>query len=112
MTGIFDLLLEPFDPKKHKPKDVGLGGPSTEYLATEEAPSGGFWNIPQIWYDRNGTPHLLDADAAWMMARDYEAATGKRFPRFETPGAGSFNAMNRSAQGGGALGLLADWGKR
>lgn len=103
--------FEPFDPSKHTPKDVGLGGPSTEYLITENAPDGGFWNIPSIWWDKKGNPtHIKDREQALALARHYEETTGKRFPRYGTPGAGSFAAMNRSAMGGASQGGLARYG--
>lgn len=101
------INLEPFDPAKHKPTDVGLGGPSTEYLMTEESPDAQFWNIPGIWWDANGKPVMADPDQAWAFAEEYEKRTGRRFPRFNSPGAGSFSAMNRSAMGGAMNGKIA-----
>ncbi len=100
-------MFEPFDPTKHKEQDVGLGGMSTEYIATETSPDGDFWNIPTIWFDASGKAAKVDRYNAYALAQEYETRTGKRFPRFKTPGAGSFAAMNRSAQGGANLGALA-----
>ena len=105
-------MLEPFDPSKHTEMDIGLGGPSTEYIATENAPDGGFWNIPTIWFDKGGKPLKLDNYNSAIMAREYEDKTGKMFPRFKTPGAGSFAAMNRSAMGGANQGSLATFSGR
>lgn len=112
LASVAPNFVRPFDPAKDSPRDVGLGGPSTEYLITEQAPDGSFWNIPSIWWDRDGAPILLDADAAMQMAVDYEARTGHKFPRFSSPGAGAFSAMNRSAMGGAtdnALASLNGW---
>ncbi len=97
--------LAPFDPSKHKARDVGLGGPSTEYLATEHDPSGKVMNYPTIWWDKAGNPQVLDADAAYDQALRYEQATQRAFPRFPSVPAAEFSAMNRSALGGGNSGL-------
>ncbi len=110
--GLLDFFMEPFDKERHESKDVGLGGQSTEYLATERAPDGGFWNIPMIWYSPDGKPVKVGIDQAYQMAVEHEKRTGQRFPRYDSPGAGSFSAMNRSAMGGGQNGLLTDWGRR
>lgn len=102
-------LLVPFDPQQHQPRDVGLGGPSTEYLATGDDGSGGVWNIPLIWWDDKGDPHLMEYDDAMMFAQQYEAQTGKRFPRYQSEGAASEMAMNRSAMGGASQNALAQF---
>lgn len=106
--GLFNniLGLEPFDPAKHSPQDVGLGGMSTEYLATDYDLEGRPFNYPTIWFDQSGKAYHLP-DQAFSLAIDYEAATGKRFPRFDEVGQGAYSAMNRSAMGGAAQGLLA-----
>jgi|GEM_PF-4843047 len=98
------IKLRPFDPRQDQPQDMGLGGLSTEYTVTNRAPDGGFWNIPSIWWDAEGRPSLVDADAAQQFALDYEARTGRRFERIPDEGAASFRAMNKSAMGGGLLG--------
>jgi len=95
--------LRPFDPQRDKPVDMGLGGLSTEYTVTNRAPDGGYWNIPSIWWDKDGRPSLVDADAAQQFAQDYEKRTGQRFERIPDEGAAGFRAMNRSAMGGGLL---------
>lgn len=92
--------LRPYDPAVNKPQDVGLGGPSTEYLATANDPYGQPFNYPQIWYDMNGNPHLLEGDAAYNQAVDYEVNSGVRFPRYDTMGAAETFAQNRSIVGG------------
>jgi hypothetical protein len=76
-------IFEPFNPSKHKPKDVGLGGLSTEYLVTQDAPDGSVWVIPSIWWDQSGEPMLIeDQEQIQKLAQEYEAATGSLFPRF------------------------------
>ncbi|AUQ95942.1 hypothetical protein PhaeoP66_03200 [Phaeobacter inhibens] len=101
--------LRPYDPDAHAPRDLGFGGQSTEYLTTNDAPDGGAWNIPQVWWTGAGAPVVLGPDQAQNTAIDYERVTGRKFPRFETPGAGSFAAMNRSAAGGAQTNPLASF---
>ena len=76
--------LIPFDPSKHEPVDLGLGGLSTEYLASEYAPSNGVWNIPTIWFnsETNEPVYFENIDEAWEISRAYELSTGNMFPRF------------------------------
>jgi len=94
--------LVPFDPKKHKPISTVAGGTATEYLASETAPDGGAWNIPQIWFDsETNKPKLLTGDKAWNQAFEYEERTGKKFPRFESIKEAVDSARSRS-NGGGA----------
>ena len=62
----------PFDPKKHKPVDAGSGKKMTEFLATEIAGDGQVVDLSSP--DDRGT--------ATQLAKQYEAATGKKFPRF------------------------------
>jgi hypothetical protein len=58
--------LVPFDKDIHTPRDVGFGGPSTEYTMTVDAPDGQVAVIPSIWWDTNGEPVVLDQrEAAW-----------------------------------------------
>jgi len=103
----FMALLRPFDPAKDKPKDVGFGGPSTEYLATAKSPDGGAWNYPQIWWTPDGKPIVLEGDAAWNEAQRYEGKTGERFPRYDNILAAIEAAMHRSAMGGAGKKKLA-----
>eukprot|EP00481_Brizalina_sp_1-RS-2013_P001474 TRINITY_DN3693_c0_g1_i1.p1 TRINITY_DN3693_c0_g1~~TRINITY_DN3693_c0_g1_i1.p1 ORF type:complete len:123 (-),score=19.81 TRINITY_DN3693_c0_g1_i1:41-409(-) len=68
--------LEPFDYNKHKPQDVGLGGPSTEYLVTLDSPDGGVWVVPSIWWDEEGNPTLVEnQDKVFEIAKQYEKET-------------------------------------
>ena len=99
--------LSPYDPAVNTPRDIGLGGPSTEYLATEYDPQGQVMNYPTIWWDKQGNPTLLDPDAAYNQALAYEQNALKYFPRFPNIGAAEFAAENRSAMGGGDVGSLA-----
>lgn len=93
--------LVPFDPKKHKPISTVGGGSATEYLASETAPDGGAWNIPQIWFDsETNKPTLLTGDRAWNQAADYEYKTGEKFPRFKSIEEAVEAARGRSKSGG------------
>lgn len=93
--------LEPFNPKKHKPIDTIGNMKSTEYLASEQSPEGGAWNIPNIWFDsKTGKPRLLTGDKAWNEAFSYEKRTGKKFPRFKSIKEAVDSAKSRSKQGG------------
>ena len=111
MAGNLDKIVaallgpKPFNPETNTPRDVGLGGPSTEYIATSQDENGVPFNFPRIWWT-NGEPMLLPEEEARYRALQYEQATGERFPRFDTFGAGGFSAMNRSAMGGAQLGPL------
>lgn len=98
--------LKPFDPAVNTPQEVGLGGPSTEYLTGSQDPWGNEFNYPRIWWI-DGQPVLLSPEAAYEQALKYEAATGKLFPRYRNSGAADFAAQNRSALGGAEKSLLA-----
>jgi len=107
--------LRPFDYKKDTPKDVGLGGPSTEYLITLDSPDGGVWVIPSIWWDKKGKPTLLDPKVegnqkkAFDLAKQYEKDTGKKFPRYDKGAYGQADnfAIKRSHEGGASSSYLA-----
>ena len=102
--------LEPFDYTKHKPQDVGLGGPSTEYLITVDSPEGGVMVIPSIWWDEDGKPQLIeDQRQAIELAKIYETETKKQFPRFAPQAYKEADmwAASRSKAGGASKGLLA-----
>lgn len=101
--------LEPFDPNKHRPVDLGLGGNSTEYLATEQDDDGLPFNFPTIWFNERGKAFKLPTETARMLSLDYEKITGKKFPRFDRGnfGAAVEAAQHRSAMGGAMKGLLA-----
>ena len=108
MDDSIKMGLEPFDPKKHKPTDVGKGGLSTEYLATEYAPDGSVWNIPTLWWTKEGKPMLLDRiEDAVAVADEYERKSGKRFPRFKSLDEGVAAAKKRSKAGGATHNFLA-----
>jgi hypothetical protein len=93
--------LIPFDPNKHEPVDLGLGGLSTEYLASEYAPNNGVWNIPTIWFNsETNQAVLLDIDEAWEISRAYELSTGNMFPRFNNLPDAVAAAKERSNAGG------------
>lgn len=103
------LGYRPYDGAIHSPSDMGLGGLSTEYLASEYHPFGEVMNYPQIWYDGRGEASLLSPDQAYEQAIAYEAITGKQFPRFDNMGGAEMSAMSRSAMGGGDVGPLAKY---
>jgi len=91
--------LVPFDPEIHTPQDIGLGGPSTEYLVTIDSSDGEVMVVPSIWWDEEGNPELLgdvekiknnefgiDEDAVRNIVAEYEKETGNTFPRFGKAG--------------------------
>ena len=101
---LIDKQVEPFDPKKHKPKDIGLGGPSTEYLITVDDPDGGVMVIPRIWWDSKGEPSLVKQKEAIKQAKKYEESSGKKFPRFAPKAYEEADEFARSrSDGGGAM---------
>ena len=51
--------LIPFDPSIHAPQDIGLGGPSTEYLITIDGPDNQVLVVPSIWWHDKGNPIFL-----------------------------------------------------
>ena len=93
--------LEPFDPKKHKPIRTVGDRYATEYLASEDAPDKGAWNIPTIWFNtETKEPVFLKGDKAWNTAFEYEKETGKKFPRFKDIPTAVKAAEKRSDKGG------------
>jgi hypothetical protein len=93
--------LEPFDPKKHKPIRTVGDRYATEYLASEDAPDNGAWNIPTIWFNtETKEPVFLEGDKAWNTAFEYEKETGKKFPRFKDKPTAVKAAEKRSDKGG------------
>lgn len=99
--------LRPYHPQYDFPQDVGFGGPSTEYLATEMDPSGQVMNYPQIWYDHEGMANVLPPEQAYAQAMAYENGSGLQFPRFDSIGNAETFAQNRSAMGGAENTALA-----
>ena len=98
--------LSPYEPGKNKAQDVGLGGPSTEFLATDYDKNGKVFNYPMIWWDKAGKPILLGPDEAYSQALAYENATPYAFPRFKNIPTAEFFAESRSSMGGGDVGRL------
>lgn len=94
----FGLL--PYQPGYNFPQDVGLGGVSTEYTATDTAPDGQIFNYPQIWFTQEGEAVVLPPEQAYDQATSYERNTAKRFPRFNSLGNAETYAENRSMSGG------------
>lgn len=92
--------LKPYQPGYNFPQDVGLGGISTEYVATDYDPQGQVMNYPQIWYDQQGMANLLPQEQAMQQALAYEEGSGMRFPRFNSIGNADTFAQHRSIMGG------------
>lgn len=104
------LKLAPYDPNKNRPQDIGLGGPSTEYLATVDTPQGTYKNIPQVWWGaKNGKPTLVPEEAARGLASLTERVTGRSFPEYSTPDEASLEAEERSKRGGAEKQSLLDY---
>ena len=107
--------LEPFDHLKYKPRPNADGSVSTEITATTEAPDGGYWNIPTLWWGKDG-PVELPVQQAVGLAKRYEASTGRKFPRFANIPDAEASAVARSHGGGASETPLAapapaDWGQ-
>lgn len=96
----------PFDPRRDKPRDNGDGSFSTEIATTNDAPDGGYWNIPTLWW-RDGKPMELTPEGAQSLAMRYEQATGNKFPRFKSVAEAEASAQARSAGGGASASPLA-----
>lgn len=94
------LKLSPYDPQKNKPQDLGLGGPSTEFLATIDDPKGGYRNIPTIWYNNQGKAQLVNQDIAAGLADLTQRVTGRSFPNYKDVPTAVKSAEQRSQQGG------------
>lgn len=101
--------LKPYDPGVNFPQDVGLGGLSTEYVATEYDPQGQLVNYPQVWYDTEGRAKLLEPDQAYAQAMAYENGSKMSFPRFDSLGNASVFASHRSTMGGAENAPLASF---
>lgn len=99
--------MKPYQPGYNFPQDVGLGGLSTEYTATDYDPNGQVMNYPQIWFDTQGQANLLTQPDAYARALAYEQSTGQRFPRFNSLGNAETFAQHRSASGGAEFSPLA-----
>jgi hypothetical protein len=105
------VRLIPFDNNIHKPRDVGLGGLSSEYTATVDGPNGEVMVIPTIWWDEKGEPKLFEnVEEARALALEYEKSDKKQFPRFP---AGAYEqadkwAGERSKAGGAKTPLARD----
>lgn len=102
-----NLGIAPYDPKTDRPKDVGLGGESTEYLANSADEYGMEMLYPTIWW-RDGKPVVLSSDASQRIAADYERAGLGLFPRYDNPSAASEAALARSRAGGAQQGSILD----
>lgn len=104
----YDIFgLRPFQPGRDTPRDVGYGGPSTEYLATDVDPYGAAINYPTIWWDMYGNPVTLEQAQAFDQALGYEQLSGKTFPRYMTVPQAVNAAEHRSANGGAEKNPLA-----
>ena len=108
----FDIIsatrFMPYNPNVNTPRDIGLGGPSTEYSITEQMPDQQFANIPSIWWDSAGNPHRLPNESV-LLAAMYEQMYGKQFPRYDNPNTAVEFAQHRSPQGGASHKPLAEY---
>ena len=97
----------PFDPKINKPIELPAGRIATEYTATIEV-GGKYLVVPQIWFKGN-KPVYYDRgkDQLMSIVQQYEDATGKSFPRFDSIDAADKYAVERSKSGGASKTLLA-----
>src|ERR1051325_1102442 len=87
--------LSPYEPGYNFPQDLGLGGISTEYTATDTDQNGEIFNYPQIWYTKEGEAQLIPESDAYQRALAYEESSGKRFPRFNSFGNAETYAAHR-----------------
>lgn len=96
-----ELKFEPFNSSKHKPISTVGGSSATEYTATEQDPSGKFFNFPQIWFEvSTKKARLFSGERGMEKALEYESLTGKKFPRYNTVEEAVAAAEKRSRQGG------------
>lgn len=102
-----NLGIAPYDPATDQPRDVGLGGPSTEYLANNSDQYGMEMLYPTIWW-RDGNPLLLDSSDAQGIAEDYERAGLGLFPRYNTSAEAEQAASARSQAGGAQTRSILD----
>lgn len=102
-----NLGIAPYDPQVDSPRDVGLGGESTEYLANNVDEYGMEMLFPTIWW-REGNPVVLDSNAAQQIATDYESAGLGMFPRYDSRDAAISAASARSQLGGAQQGSILD----
>jgi len=106
--SIFEMLgFSPFNKEKDRPVQLPGGQQATEYTATDQLEDGSWIVYPQIWFDQEGQPRWLGANAL-EMALMHEANTGKRLPRFATREEADAFSQGRSAAGGGKRGGIAD----
>lgn len=105
-----ETAFRPYMPGTDKPRDNGDGSYSTEVIVTVDAPGGGVWNIPSMWFGKDG-PKDVTEDQASKLAQEYEKATGNTFPRFASAPEAVKAAEARSAAGGASDAPLYTPGK-
>ena len=97
------VYLEPFNPERHKPVDLGDGEYMTERTRTVTDSAGNWSVVPSVWFNDTGRPVDLQAasdDQLSQLAERYEQTTGNRFPRFRSMADANQFAEVRSASGG------------
>lgn len=99
-------ILRPFDNTQMTPQDIGLGGPSTEYLATGQDFNGNALNYPLIWWNQRNEPVLLNDQNALALSYLWEGSRHVQSPRYPSIGVAEYYARNRSANGGAENGPL------
>lgn len=96
------MTFRPFDPATDKPRQNADGSISTEVTRTVETPDG-YAVVPSLWLDEGGQYQDMSAqndDQLSEFAQKYEAASGKKFPRFKELDAAEKFATDRSHAGG------------
>lgn len=78
--------LRPFDPGERR--DNPDGSYSTEITTTWQMPDGSWANVPSLWMGKGGPVQFDANDEQGILGavQNYEAKTGKRFPRYATVG--------------------------
>ena len=107
-------MLHPFDPRINKPRPNADGSVSTELTRTVQFPDGSWGNVPSLWWG-DGESYRdfgnLEDDQIAGLASNYEAQSGKAFPRFGSLAEAEAAAKTRSAAGGGETGTITTGAK-
>lgn len=90
----------PFDPTRDKPIKINESDLMTERLISVDAPDGGTWAIPTVWFNSSGEHMEFDVKTAVIAAERYEQSTGKKFPRFTSVAKAEAFIRDRSSKGG------------
>lgn len=102
--------LRPYDPAIDKPRQNSDGSQSTEISRTVQTGEGEFANVPSLWFGDGVGPQDFGSetdDQLALRATNYEAKSGKKFPRFKTVDEAVTVAKARSDAGGATVKELA-----